>query len=116
MDITERQIKILETNEGEYPFIDWFSRFKDIKTSAAIRSRLARVRSGNFGDWKIVGDVIELRIDFGSGYRIYLGEREKTLIVLLVGGDKKTQSKDIKTANDLWRKYKNETDRFQRDF
>ena len=113
----ELVIKVLETDEGVAPFEEWYVSFKDTKTRQVILARLARLRSGNLGDWKNVGSgVFELRIDFGSGYRVYLGRSGKTLIVLLAGGDKKSQSKDIEFAILLWEKYKDAVERFERDF
>ncbi len=69
-------------------------------------ARLKRVQLGNLGDHRGVGEgVYELRIDFGSGYRVYFGEDGKRLIVLLIGGTKKTQTRDIETAKRYWSDY-----------
>ena len=71
-----------------------------------MRARLNRIRLGNFGDCKRVGGgVEELRIDFGPGYRIYYGRRGSLLVVLLCGGDKGTQARDILTAQKHWKEY-----------
>ena len=71
-----------------------------------IRARLNRIRLGNFGDCKSVGGgVDELRIDFGPGYRIYFGRDGATVIVVLCGGDKKTQARNISTAQRYWKEY-----------
>ena len=71
-----------------------------------MRVRLNRIRLGNFGDCKRVGGgVEELRIDFGPGYRIYYGRRGSLLVVLLCGGDKGTQARDILTAQKHWKEY-----------
>lgn len=68
---------------------------------------------GNFGDWKsIEGGVFELRIDLGAGLRVYFSRVGNTLIVLLGGGDKSSQERDIKKAIKLWQEYKNEAERF----
>jgi len=70
-------------------------------------ARLDRLKAGLLGDWKSVGDgICELRIDHGPGYRVYYGQVGKTLILLLCGGDKSTQAKDIETANAYWKDYK----------
>jgi putative addiction module killer protein len=83
-------------------FDKWLSGLKDIKTRTCIFSRLDRLRVGNFGDVKTVGEgVLELRIHYGAGYRIYFKQTNKTIIFLLCGGDKSTQTKDIKAAKIL---------------
>ena len=70
---------------------------------AAVDVRLARVRLGNFGNRRHVGDgVCELKIDLGPGLRVYYGEHDRTLMLLLGGGDKSTQQRDISTAIQLW--------------
>jgi putative addiction module killer protein len=88
-------------------FRRWRLRLKDVRTRAVIASRLDRLAFGNRGDVKPVGKGIsELRIDFGPGWRIYYQQRGETLIVLLCGGNKSTQSKDIEMAKRLaaeWR-------------
>jgi len=80
----------------------WFKSIKDNETKFKIDKRIDRIRVGNFGDSKILGDnVWELRLNFGSGYRIYYTKRENIIIILLCGGDKSTQSKDIERAKKL---------------
>lgn len=74
---------------------------------ARILARLTRVRQGNLGDCKTVGEgVSELRVDYGPGYRVYLGQQGRTLVVLLCGGDKRTQDRDIRLAKQYWREFK----------
>lgn len=83
-------------------FSAWLKSLRDKGTRGRILDRIDRLRDDNFGDSKTVGDgVSELRLDFGPGYRIYYTLRETVLIILLVGGDKKTQSKDIAKAKQL---------------
>jgi len=85
-------------------FSNWLDRLKDARARVRILSRLDRVAEGNLGDTKPVGETVsELRIDYGPGYRIYYTKRRKTLVVLLIGGDKSTQGKDIKRAIQLAR-------------
>lgn len=95
-------------NVGKRPFADWLSRLRDMQGKARIIKRLARVQAGLLGDWKAVGDgVIELREDHGPGYRIYAGKHGQTLIVLLIGGDKRSQNRDIEHAKHYWKDWKN---------
>ena len=77
-------------------------RLKDHRARARINIRIQRLRGGNFGDHRPVGDgVSEMRIDYGPGYRVYLTIRGRTVVVLLCGGDKSTQRKDIDKAIEL---------------
>ncbi len=83
-------------------FDKWFRQLKDIRAAARIQMRLDRLAAGNSGDVKPVGGGIsELRIDYGPGYRVYYQQRGDVLIVLLHGGDKSSQAKDIKRAREL---------------
>jgi putative addiction module killer protein len=114
--LNERLLKKLETSDGTIPFDDWYSCLKDKKTRAVIAARLLRIQSGNLGDTKpIGGGVFEFRVHFGPGYRIYFGEVNNTLVVLLGGGDKSTQSRDIKMAIALWERYSHEIEKYLRD-
>lgn len=83
-------------------FDDWLKGLRDIQAKAKILARLKRVELGNLGDAKSVGDgVHEMRIDCGPGYMIYFVRLKGIIILLLVGGDKSTQAKDIKKAKQL---------------
>jgi len=83
-------------------FTNWLDRLRDLRARARIQARVERLAAGNPGDVKPVGEgVSELRIDYGPGYRVYYTERGNVLIVLLCGGDKRTQAADIKTAKKL---------------
>ncbi len=85
-------------------FAKWINGLRDIKARARILVRVERLAAGNPGDVKPVGEgVSELRIDHGSGYRVYFIRRGNELIVLLAGGDKRTQAKDIRIALNLAR-------------
>jgi putative addiction module killer protein len=80
-------------------FAKWVDRLKDIRARARILVRIERLAAGNPGDSKSVGEgVSELRIDYGPGYRVYYKKQGSALIIILAGGDKRTQSKDINTA------------------
>jgi len=82
----------------------WFNELRDRQARARINARIRRLSLGNPGDVKPVGEgVSELRIDYGPGYRVYFVQRGQTLVVLLAGGDKHTQDRDIKTALELAR-------------
>jgi putative addiction module killer protein len=83
-------------------FAKWLDGLNDIRARARILVRIERLASGNPGDVKPVGEgVSELRIDYGPGYRVYYKKQGRTVIILLAGGDKRTQSKDIRTALSL---------------
>lgn len=83
-------------------FSKWLKRLKDAVAKLAITRRIARLESGNFGDSKSVGGgVFELRIDVGKGYRVYFTNKGGKIVILLVGGDKSTQEKDIGTAKEM---------------
>ena len=80
----------------------WFKDLRDIKARAKIADRVARLEEGNPGDSRSVGSgVVELRINFGPGYRVYYIQRGQTILLLLCGGDKSTQSRDIERAKTL---------------
>ena len=103
----QREIQYYRTSSGRQPFIQWFQSIRDKDTQQRIDKRLARLEDGNFGDCQPVGGgVLELRLHFGPGYRIYFGQIENTLVLLLCGGDKKSQQADIETAKIYWREYK----------
>jgi putative addiction module killer protein/probable addiction module antidote protein len=80
-------------------FAKWLDNLADIRARARVLVRIERLATGNLGDVQPVGEgVSELRIDYGPGYRVYYKQRGNSLIILLAGGDKSTQAKDIKTA------------------
>ena len=106
MNAQPQEIVIYSTSDGTYPFELWLLSLKDRQARARIRRRLARVRLGNLGDYKFVGGGIqELRISYGPGYRIYFARSGDRIVLLLCGGDKKTQSKDILKAKQYWADY-----------
>lgn len=92
---------MIEVRQTE-TYAGWFNRLRDENAKARINVRIRRLSLGNLGDVKTVGDgVRELRIDYGPGYRVYFVQRGDTLVILLCGGDKRTQEKDIRTAKHL---------------
>jgi putative addiction module killer protein len=104
--VIEREIKKLELQNGIVSFDEWFDSLRDRKTQVAVDARLARVRAGNFGDCKSVGGgVFELRIALGPGLRLYYGLRGRHVVVLLGGGEKGSQSRDIRRAQQLWQQF-----------
>ena len=106
MDHQPREIKVYVADSGRKPYDDWFASLS-IRVQIVVANRIDRVEQGNFGDTKPVGDgVYELRIDFGPGYRVYYGLAGRTVVLLLCGGDKKTQAKDITQAKRYWNEYK----------
>lgn len=85
-------------------FERWLTGLRDRKATARIKSRIDRLHLGLFGDVKPVGEgVSEMRIDYGPGYRVYFVQRGRELVILLAGGDKRTQAKDIEQAHELAR-------------
>ncbi len=106
MSAEEQKVIIYKSLDGKRPFIDWSDSVKDKQAMQRVLARVARVRSGNFGDSKSVGSgVIELRIPYGPGYRVYFGRDGASIVVLLCGGDKGSQSKDIESAKKYWSDY-----------
>ena len=101
------EVSYLEIAPGKSPYVEWE---EDLDTTArgTARMRINRLRGGNFGDCKSVGDgVHELRIDLGPGYRIYFGKLKDTVVIILCAGEKRSQKRDIKQAKGYWELYKN---------
>jgi putative addiction module killer protein len=106
--VSDLKIELLEyvTEEGLYPFRKWLDNLRDIQARARIRVRINRIRLGNFGDSKSVGEgVVELKVKHGPGYRVYFGRSGNAVVILLCGGDKATQSKDVQMAKYYWADY-----------
>jgi putative addiction module killer protein len=104
---TPKQIVIYADLTGYEPFQDWLDKLRDVKGRRLIIKRLLRVQEGNFGDIEPIGEGLsELRIFFGPGYRVYFGEDAENIVVILCGGDKSTQSRDIANAKTYWEEYK----------
>lgn len=94
-------------DDGHEPFTEWLNALRDKVAQARIRVRLRQVEAGNFGDCEPVGEgVIELRVHVGAGYRVYFGRHGKAVVLLLCGGDKRSQENDIKRARALWLEWK----------
>ena len=102
-----REIQAYRTQNGREPFTEWLRSLRDQRTRDRIRKRLERLGDGNFGDCRSVGDgVFELRVHFGAGYRVYFSEMDRTIVLLLCGGDKSSQAEDIQRAKTYWLKHK----------
>ena len=107
MEPTSRDVRHVLTSSGKNVFGEWLIDLKDRAARAQILKRIDRIEDGNFGDHRSVGEgVWELRIHFGPGYRVYYGEDGPILVLLLCGGDKRTQEKDIQRAKTFWRDYR----------
>ena len=90
---------------GRIPFRDWLVQL-DTSTRARVQARILRFETGNLGDHKDVGGgVWEARLNFGPGYRLYFGKIGREVVLLLLGGDKKSQKKDIQRARVFWSEY-----------
>lgn len=95
------------TEAGGKPFNEWLNGLQDITARQKIRIRLDRVRLGNLGKNRSLGEgVHELKIDYGPGYRVYYAIEKKTVILLLMGGDKSSQDKDIALVQKYWQDHK----------
>ena len=110
------QVRVLVDKDGDAPFDSWYNTIVDKKVRQAVASRILRVRQGNLGDHHAVGGgVSELRFHLGPGYRIYFGRHGNTIVILLSGGSKRGQSRDIEEAISLWERYRDEIERYSRD-
>ena len=90
-------------------FQDWLDALKDHRAQVRIAARLRLAEAGNLGDWKPVGgEVSEMRVEFGPGYRLYFTRRGSILVVILAGGDKSTQARDIKRAQRILKELESE--------
>ena len=106
-NVHTREIQVYRTPNGRTPFIDWFESLENRNTRNRIERRLERLKVGNFGDCSSVGSgVFELRLHFGPGYRIYFGEMDDTIVLLLCGGQKSSQVRDISRAKTYWLEHK----------
>lgn len=108
MPAQPKEIIFFEDKKGKKPFLTWLEGLDSVNRNR-INQRIIRLSIGNYGDFKVLQqNIYELRFTFGPGYRVYFAETTKTnkLVVLLTGGDKKTQRKDIAKAIDYWQEYK----------
>ena len=107
MEATPKQVVFYETQDRRIPFDEWLNSIRDVRTKTVITTRVRRIKLGSLGEYKSVGKgVCELKIDYGSGYRIYFGQVGTTIVVILCGGDKSSQSDDILIAQKYWKDYR----------
>lgn len=96
--------------DGRVPFQEWLDQLRDGRARARIVARIDRLQAGQRGDWRPVGEgVFEMRIDHGPGYRVYCAQDGAVLVLLLCGGDKRTQGRDIEVAHGYWQDYQDRT-------
>ena len=103
------EIRYYVADDGHQPFADWFADVEPVARAKVARA-IARLEQGNLSNVKSVrAGVLECRLDFGPGYRIYFGRDGDTLVILLTGGTKRRQQRDIDEALSYWQDYKNRT-------
>lgn len=101
-----KTVELYKDKKGREPYRDWLSSLKDSATKARIDQRVRRIELGNPGVHAPVGEgVWELKLDFGPGYRVYYGEQGNNIIILLCGGNKDSQERDIIKAKKYWKDY-----------
>jgi putative addiction module killer protein len=106
MDGRPREIKYYVAPDDRVPAKEWLNGLKDRDANVRIRKRIDKLEAGLFGDCeRLSGGIVELRLDFGPGYRLYVGEDGPELVLLLVCGTKKTQQSDIELARKYWKEY-----------
>jgi putative addiction module killer protein len=105
------EVEVYTTSSGESPFQEWADNLKDKEGKAKILSRITRVPAGNWGDFKFIAEgIFEFRIQAGPGYRIYFAKHQNRVVLLLCGGDKSSQAKNISQAIIYWKEYRRRFD------
>ena len=106
MAVRPKDVQLYVTEEGKSPVEDWLKGLRDRKARATIDARIARMRLGLVSQVREVGEgVHEMKVDMGPGYRVYFGNVSNVVVLLLCGGDKRTQKADIKRAKEFWSDY-----------
>ncbi len=100
-----KTVILYKDHRNREPFTDWLLSLKDKTTRYRIQARIRRIENGNYGNHKRFKGLLEIKLNFGKGYRVYLTEDGNTLIILLLGGDKSTQEKDIHKALEYMEDY-----------
>ena len=110
MEAIPRVVRNYKTPDGREPFEEWLDSLKDKNAQAIIIQRIDRVNLGNFGDCRGLGEgIYELRVHYGPGYRVYFGDLNGVIVILLCGGSKRTQRQDMNKAREYWRELKSRT-------
>lgn len=106
-DAEPKQVIVYQDEKGREPFTEWLTGLQDAKARRQVLRRLSRLEHGNFGDCAPIGEGLsEMRIHYGPGYRVYFREIGNDRIVILCGGTKRTQTKDIARAKEYWKELK----------
>jgi putative addiction module killer protein len=106
------EIRYYQTHDGRQPFVEWLAALTDHEARARIQARLDIVAAGSLGDTRSVGEgVLELRVRWGPGYRVYFARAGDVVVLLLCGGDKRTQGKDIDDAKKYFDDFRRRTAR-----
>jgi putative addiction module killer protein len=104
--VNPKQIVFYADADGNEPFQIWIDALRDIQGRRRIIKRIFRVQQGNYGDVESIGEGLsELRLFFGPGYRVYFGEDADNIVIILCGGDKSSQNRDIENAKAYWLEY-----------
>ncbi len=109
METTPFELKDYETPDGRCPYQEWYSELvkKDLRSAVALEKRIRRLEQGLLGDYKEIEEgILELRIHLGQGFRLYVRKIGKTMMLLLVGGEKGNQEQDIRNAFKYWYEFK----------
>ena len=109
METTPFDLKDYETPDGGCPYQEWFSELlkMDLRSAVIVEKRIRRLENGLLGDFDDVQDgILELRIHVGQGFRVYVRQIGRTMMLLLVGGEKKDQKHDIQKAHEYWNEFK----------
>jgi putative addiction module killer protein len=105
-EITPNQVEACRTSDGQSLFEEWIGSLKDVKAINIIQKRLNLLRQGSMGNFKFFDGIYEIRVDYGPGYRIFGGKKDKAFILLLLAGSKDSQRKDIEKAIQFWDDFK----------
>ncbi len=104
----KREAEYYLTDKGKVPFQEWLDAIKNAEVHGIVLQRIDRAEDGNFGDWKpLKGGIYDMRIHLSPGYRIYFALEGRRLIILLLGGEKRNQKRNIGKAKEYWEDYKN---------